>query len=278
MSKVYQMLRKVFLLAKETKTIPINHYVKHGEELEGKVALITGATGCIGLAIANKYVEAGCKVILAATNKTKLDKVLSKFPTGMASSIDINYSKPNEFDAKIQEAISKFGKIDIFVSCVGIHVDRDGLSFLNSTIEEYDSIMITNLRGTYFACQAMAKYMIKEGIKGHILLISSQSALEPSWSPYRLSKLGVSGLVKGFAQALIHHGIVVNGIGPGPTATKMQKSYQDDNIYTQLNPIGRFTMPDEVAEFALMLTSDIGNTIVGDVLYMSGGRGLIEVR
>lgn len=80
------------------------------------------------------------------------------------------------------------------------------------------------------------------------------------------------------AQRLIEHGIVVNAIGPGPTATMMQKEYKEGNIFTPLNPIHRFTMPEEVAQYAKMMVSDLGNTIVGQTLYMSGGRGITEIR
>ena len=149
---------------------------------------------------------------------------------------------------------------------------------MNTTLEEYDQIMNINLKGTYFACQSVAKIMISNKVQGHILLISSQSALEPSWSPYRLSKLGIDGITKGMAQRLLENGIIVNAIGPGPTATSMQKEFIEGNIYTPLNPINRFTMPEEVAQYAKMLVSDLGNTIVGQTLYMSGGRGIIEVR
>lgn len=75
--------------------------------------------------------------------------------------------------------------------------------------------MNVNLKGTYFLCQSIAKYMIHRKINGHILIISSQSALEPSWSPYRLSKRGIEGIIEGMAQRLIEHQIVVNGLGPG---------------------------------------------------------------
>ena len=120
--------------------------------------------------------------------------------------------------------------------------------------------------------------MIPRKINGHILIISSQSALEPSWSPYRLSKRGIEGIIEGMAQRLIEHQIVVNGLGPGPTATTMQDDLIDGSIYTADNPIGRYTMPEEVAEFAKMLVSDLGNTIIGQTLYMSGGRGIIDKR
>lgn len=158
------------------------------------------------------------------------------------------------------------------------HVDRDGLDFVNVTLDEYDTIMNINLKGTYFMCQTVAKYMIENKIKGHILIISSQSALEPSWSPYRLSKLGIDGITKGMAQRLLEHGIIVNAIGPGPTNTSMQKNYREGNLYTPLNPIKRFTTPEEIAQIAKILVSDLGNTIVGQTIYMSGGRGIVEIR
>lgn len=203
---------------------------------------------------------------------------MSKLSSENAAGIVIDYNFPLSFSDKVSEAVSIFGKIDIFISSSGIHTDRDGLDFMNISLEEWDSIIGINLRGTFFFCQTVANYMIKSKIKGHILLISSQSALEPSWSPYRLSKLGISGITRGLAQRLIPYGIVVNGIGPGPTATSMQKDYTGGSIYTCLNPIERYTMPDEVAEFAKMMVSDLGNTIIGDTLYMSGGRGITEIR
>jgi len=101
--------------------------------------------------------------------------------------------------------------------------------------------------------------------------------LEPAWSPYRLSKWGIKGLISGLAQQLLPYGIIVNGIGPGPTATSMQPYNDGDSIYTNQNPINRYTMPDEIAVYAEMLVSDLGNTIIGDTIYMSGGRGIIEI-
>ncbi len=138
--------------------------------------------------------------------------------------------------------------------------------------------MNLNLKGTYFMCQEIGKYMINKKIKGHILIISSQSALEVPWSPYRLSKWSIRGLTQGIAQKLLPYGIVVNAIAPGPTATSMQSYENGDSIYTEENSIERYTMPSEVAMYARMLVSDLGNTIIGDTLYMSGGRGIIETR
>ena len=98
--------------------------------------------------------------------------------------------------------------------------------------------------------------------------------------PHILGGLGTAsyGLTKGMAQRLLEHGIIVNAIGPGPTNTSMQKNYREGNLYTPLNPIKRFTTPEEIAQIAKILVSDLGNTIVGQTIYMSGGRGIVEIR
>ena len=272
------IIKNLLQITKEEKVVPIEHRLYLGHELDGKVALITGGSGGIGFAIAQSLLNSGCKVIISGTNKSKLEETAAQLNSPNVNNIVLNYKNPKEFKQKINEAASIFGKIDIFISSAGIHVDRDGLDFLNVTEAEYDLIMQINLKGTYFICQTVAQYMINNKIKGHILIISSQSALEPSWSPYRLSKRGIEGITEGMAQRLLEHGIIVNAIGPGPTATSMQKNYDGKNIYTPLNPLQRYTMPQEIAEFAKLMVSGVGDTVVGDTLYMSGGRGIIEIR
>ncbi|SEH46606.1 3-oxoacyl-[acyl-carrier protein] reductase [Ruminococcus flavefaciens] len=275
---IKSFLRSIIMYTKEEKKVPILRNPIAGHEFEGKVALIAGGSGGIGLAISKILHKSGCKVIIAGTSKTKLEEIIKTFNSKNVSALVLDYAHPESFESKVNEAVEIFNKIDIFVSSTGIHVDRDGLDFLNSTIEEYDSIMGINLRGTYFMCQQIAKYMIESNIHGHICLVSSQSALEPSWSPYRLSKLGISGITKGLAQRLLEHNIIVNAVGPGPTATGMQKNYDGSNLYTNLCPNNRYTMPEEVAEVVKLLVSDIGDTIIGDTVYMSGGRGVIDLR
>lgn len=275
---IKKIIKLIFQWNREREIIPICQVLESDKLLEGKVALIAGGSGGIGLAITKKFLASGCKVIISGTNISKLEAIKHNISSNNLEVLQLDYATPKTFNSKVEEAVHIFGKIDVFVSSTGIHNDREGLDFINISIDEYDSIMDINLKGTYFMCQSVAQYMISNHIRGHILLVSSQSALEPSWSPYRLSKLGIEGITKGMAQRLLEQGIIVNAIGPGPSATSMQKNYKDKNIYTHLNPAERYTMPEEVAEFVKMMVSDLGNTIIGDTLYMSGGRGIIDIR
>ena len=275
--KIKKLLISFIGLFKSKKIVPI--YIKADDKLilKNKVAIITGGSGGIGLAIAKRFIDSGCKVIICGTNEDKLKKICKDIGNNIKYLV-LDLYKVNEFDKKLDKAINMYGKIDILVNSAGMHVSRRNLDFTNVTEEEYNSIMNLNLKGMYFFTQKFAQYLIKNKISGNILMISSQSALEPSWSPYRISKKCMESITKGLAQTLIRYGIIVNGIGPGPTATKMQGFDTNDTLYTEQNPIKRYTTPEEIAEFALMLVSEYGKTIVGDTIYMSGGRGIIDLR
>lgn len=272
--KIKHLIQVLISLTKEEQKIPIVTKVEKSDLLNGKIALVTGGSGGIGEAIAKKLVESGCKVIIAGTNEEKLRSCTLR--CGAQKSIVINMNDITGIDSKIAEAVSYFGKIDILVHSAGVHTKRDGLDFLNITEDEYNHVMDINLKGAYFICQKVGKYMIDNGIKGNILLVSSQKALEPSWSPYRLSKLGISGITKGIAQRLAPYGIVVNAIGPGPTATAMVDLGVNGSIYTNENVLKRYIMPEEVAEYALLLVSQLGKLIIGDTIYVTAGEGIIN--
>lgn len=124
-------------------------------------------------------------------------------------------------------------------------------------------------------CQAMGNYMHEKGIKGHILNLSSSSALRPAWGPYQISKWAIRGLTLGLAEKLQPCGIVVNAIAPGQTATPMLGKTDCSDISNSYALAGRYIMPEEVANLAVLMVSDMGNMIVGDTFYITGGSGLI---
>lgn len=180
----------------------------------------------------------------------------------------------NAIEEKIKEAASLFeeNRIDILVNSAGTH---NISNFEDMTESEYDLIMDTNVKGLFFMCQSMGKYMKENKIKGHILNLSSSSALRPASSPYMISKWAVRGFTLGLAKTLYPHGIVVNAIAPGQTATPMLGKSAEDNLYNSYSVSGRYILPSEIAALATFMVSDFGNMIVGDTFYMTGGSALI---
>lgn len=271
-SKIKNTIR--FFKAKEM--LPIYQPIDGQHLLEGKVALITGGSGGIGFAIAKAFIQQGCEVIIAGTSEKKLSTYCEKLSGGKAHSLVIDVTDVNSMPEKVRLAAEKSsaGRLDILVNSAGLVSHSD---FYHMTEKEYDSIMDVNAKGTYFMSQAVGKFMIENKIKGHILNVTSSSALRPAWTPYQMSKWAVRGLTLGLADALLPHGIVVNAIAPGPVATPMLGKFEGDSIYNETSPSGRYAMPEEIAQLAVFMVSDMGNLIVGDTFYMTGGSGTITL-
>lgn len=271
--KIKNFLKKIL----KPEYIPITKLEGFESLLKDNVALITGGSGGIGFAIAKELISCGCKVIITGRDEKKLADCCAELGKN-AKFVVLDQSNIKKFDLKIEEIIKIFGKIDILVNSSGSHITRKDMNFFNIAEEEYDNVIDLNLKGTYFITQKIANYMIKNNIKGHILFISSSRGREPIWSPYQLSKLSMIGLTEGLAQQLAPYGIIVNGIAPGPTATKLIDFKDGDSIFTDDTSIKRYTMPEEVACYVKILVSNLGNTIVGQTIYMSGGRGIFDIR
>ena len=276
---IKRSLRSLILLCKEKELIPIPVPINTQHLLDNKVALITGGSSGIGLAIAEAFVKSGCQVVLVGRKEESLK----------ACCIEINKTTNKEnakyivwdilnvslMPEKILEAAALFdkNKIDILVNSAGVASKSD---FYHTTEAEYDFIMNTNIKGTFFMSQAVGHYMIRNKIKGHILNVSSSSALRPAWTPYQISKWGVRGFTLGLADTLLPHGIVVNAIAPGPTATPMLARNKDESLYLGQSPVGRYAYPMEIASLAVFMVSDMGNLIIGDTFYITGGSGTIS--
>lgn len=121
----------------------------------------------------------------------------------------------------------------------------------------------------------MGKYMKENQIAGNILNVGSSSSLRPAISAYSMSKWGIRSLTLGLAKALAPHGITVNGIAPGPTATPMLLGDDLGDIALKGSPIGRYVLPEEIANMAVVLVSPMGQSIVGDMVFMTGGAGVV---
>lgn len=247
--------------------------------LKGRWALITGGTSGIGYAIADAMLFAGASVVITGRNKQRLDDAKTTLLAGSDDRIGRVLSKQmdNSDTKRLEERFEEICRslngqpLSILVNNAGVL----GGEFGHVTEEKYDQIMDTNLKGTFFLSQIVARYMVDNHIEGNILNIGSSSSHRPAASAYTLTKWGIRGLTLGMAKMLAPHGITVNAIAPGPTATPMLIKDPSQGIYFEKNPIGRFAMPEEIANMAVVLTSGLGKTVIGDMVFMTGGAGLI---
>lgn len=249
--------------------------INHNDFLHGRIALITGGTSGIGKSIAEAFMRSGANVIITGRTQEKVYEVckhLSQFGDGEALGIAMNNAQPSTFKEKFEEIrkLVKGKNIDILVNNAGI----GGGDISNTSEEEFDMVINTNLKGTFFLSRLVGRYMKDNHIAGNILNIASSSSLRPACSAYTFSKWGLRGFTLGLAKTLAPYGITVNGLAPGPTATPMLNRDASDITFPK-NPTGRYAMPEEIANMAVVLTSDMGRMIVGDVIYMTGGAGLI---
>lgn len=274
MFRIKEFIYRIVHLLRTKEKVPIPQMTAQESLLSGNVALVVGGTGGIGLAICKKLLQDGCQIIVAGTRDESVKSAVNTLKCENVSGIILNIQDISSFPSKVKEASNIFGKIDILINCAGIN---DPKGFLEVTEEIYDKILDINAKGTYFMCQEIAKYMINNGIKGHILNISSASSLRPASTPYIISKWIVTGMTKGIADILIKYGIVVNAIAPGPVATEMIGKVDLSEISHEHCPAGRYAMTDEIANLAEYMVSKMGDMIVGDTFYITGGSGILSL-
>lgn len=250
------------------------------ELLKNRCAIVTGGTSGIGLAITQAFLKAGATVIITGRDQERLDEVVSSInmPNRLFALVIDNTSVCSiEKGFKAAQSIvekNKIGVIDILVNNAGVN----GGHLPNAKEEDYDKVMNTNLKGVFFFSQIVGKYMVEKKVRGNILNVASSSSLRPAVSAYTISKWGIRGLTMGLARSLSKYGITVNGVAPGQTLTPMMMKDIDatKNLIKPEIPLGRWILPEEIANGALFLVSDMGRSVVGDILYMTGGAGLLS--
>ena len=270
LSRILGVNEAAYYSMNNKKSAVLINDVDFGHILEGKHALITGGTSGIGLAIAKKMIACGATVTVIGRDPIKAKNVADELKCGFLI-MDLT-----DTTAMIQ-AVNAFlqdNKIDILVNSAGV-LDKE--KWLEKTPENFDLVMNTNLKAAYFMCQTVAKHMIQHGINGHILNVSSSSSMRPAWGPYQLSKRAMNGMTLGFAQRLAPKGITVNGLAPGVTMTPMASSFvKDTDNLAYYNPLRRAETPEEIANLAVFLASNLGTSIVGDTVMITGGSGILS--
>lgn len=280
-SKLKQSIR--FILS----NIPVRKYdvqivnLAPNELLKGRTALITGGTSGIGYCMAETFLRSGAIVVITGRNEVRLNKSLaelnkSNLYSNRVFGVVMDNADVSSFQGCLDRVLDciKIGGgtyLDILVNNAGVI----GGNMPNACEKDYDAVLDTNLKGVFFLSQLMGKYMKENKIEGNILNVASSSSLRPADSAYSISKWGVRGLTLGLAKSLVPYGITVNGIAPGPTATSMLVKDNLNYITNNSSPIGRYILPEEIANMALVLVSPLGKTIIGDIIYMTGGAATI---
>ena len=277
---IKRVVRYIFTGIPEQKVYPQVSVLAPNKYLQGRSALITGGTSGIGFEIAKAFINAGADVVITGRNIDRIRKACSDINEQVANKnsiygIEMDNTDVSCFSSKIQEAIDivPSKKIDILVNNAGVL----GAHISNATETAYDSVLDTNLKGPFFLSQHMGHYFKNNGIHGNILNIASSSSLRPAASGYTISKWGIRGLTVGLAKTFAPFGVVVNGLAPGQTATPMLLSEKNGNdLASPKVPIGRFILPEEIANMAVILVSNMGRSIMGDIVYMTGGAGVFS--
>ena len=278
-SKLKQGIKLLLTRQHVTKVYPKIVTLPENKLLQGRVALVTGGTSGIGKEIAKSFVNAGATVVITGRSEQRIKQACNELihTSGKRDAIygiELDNTDISQFRVRLDKIKDILGgrSIDILVNNAGVR----GGYISNATEEEYDAVLDTNLKGVFFMIQLVAKDMISNNIQGNILNIASASSIRPAISAYHISKWGIRGLTHGLARTLAPHGICVNAIAPGPTATPMLgKNGGNKDISHTRNLLGRYTTPEEIANMAVILVSDMSRAIIGDTIFMSGGSGVI---
>ncbi len=239
-------------------------------KLENKTALVTGATGGIGEAIAKALKEAGARVAISGTREEKLKEVAAALG-GDTVILPCNLSDAEAVATLIERAEAELGQLDILVNNAGI--TKDGLA-MRMKDEDWDTVLRVNLTSTFQLSRAAIKGMMKRR-SGRIINISSVVGTmgNPGQANYCASKAGMTGMSKSLAAEVASRGITVNCVAPGFIKTPMtdELNEQQQERITSNIPAGRFGLPEDVAASVAFLASDDASYITGQTLHVNGG-------
>lgn len=242
--------------------------------LKGKVAIVTGASGGIGRAIALAYAKEGASIAVHYHGNEEKAQIVKKEIEDIGGTAGIYACDIADFDecgAMIKAVKKRFGRIDILVNNAGI--TKDGL-LMGMSEADFDAVLDTNLKGCFHGLRFASRFMMKQRY-GRIINISSVSGVagNAGQANYSASKAGIIGLTKSAAKELASRNITVNAIAPGFIQTEMTDVLSDE-VKEQTKagiPLGRFGEPEDVAKAAVFLASDMADYITGQVLMVDGG-------
>ena len=243
--------------------------------LNGKVAVVLGAGGGLGRAMAVALASAGAEIAAIGKSKGPVEQTCQEVQKkgGQCWGYQADLSDPDHIEEAMAWAHARKDRLDILVNATGVQLRK---SALEVTEEDWDRMVDMNLKSVFFCCQSVAKRMVGQG-SGSIITLSSLTAVMgfSTLSVYGACKGGVSQLMKALATEWAPLGIRVNAIGPGRMHTSMTDSvFQDDTVresFLRLIPMKRPGLPQDLAGAAIFLASDASAYVTGQTLYVDGG-------
>ena len=248
-------------------------------DLTDKVAFVTGGNGGIGFSIAKALGQAGAKIIVGGRNSSKTDKATKALVSlGISAiAIDIDVTQEESTNKAFVEISRNFEQLDILVNNAGIAIRKMPQEY---TIEEWNSVINTNLTGAHLCCQNAYRIMVKAG-GGKIINIGSMTSIFGSdWvSAYAASKGGIVQLTKSLAIAWADKNIQINSILPGWIHTELTETYKTNRPkrYREIKqriPQGRWGEPNEMAGAAIFLSSHASDYVTGTSIIVDGGYSI----
>jgi len=242
-------------------------------KLEGRVALVTGASQGIGHACALALARAGASIAVAARNQQKLDELVGQIAAarGKASAFVMDVADEEQVKSGIKSALAQFGKVDILVNNAGI--TRDQL-VMRMKRADWDAVLNTNLTSAYLCIQQVIGSMLKQRW-GRIINVTSVFGQmgQAGQANYAASKAGLIGLTMAMAREVASRNITCNAVAPGFIETSMTAALSEEFKESAVKtiPLGRVGSPEDVASAVRFLASDDASYITGHVLNVNGG-------
>jgi NAD(P)-dependent dehydrogenase (short-subunit alcohol dehydrogenase family) len=239
-----------------------------GDELSGKVAVVTGGAGGIGRATVERFVAEGARVVIADVDEGRGEELASELGDAAAfQRVDVSHA--DDVQAAVDLAVEQFGGLDIMFNNAGIGSKFDRI--IENDLDDFDTVIGINLKGVMLGTQRAARHMAEQG-GGAIVNTASIAAITGGAGPivYRASKAAVVQFSKSAAIDLAPHGIRVNCIAPGHIPTGIT-NYDLGSVIRTMQPLQRHGQPDDVAEAVLFLVSDRSAQITGMVMPIDGG-------